>query len=338
LSAWIHASHEKFSCEDAAISIDHYKHQADHCDSNYKRIEGSMKFALLLMSACALAAAPTIATASPNAAESPILQKIKRGEPIVLGHRTNSPPLSYASESGAEGYSVDICRAAVARLARQVQRREIAITYKPVTLENRLAKIAGGEIDIECGLTTNTTSRARTVNFSPTILVTGTKFVVPANSSVQQPNELSGRVVSAGKGSTNAKSARRFAQERNIALQFRETIDTKAAFVEMMNGKADAAALNEISARGWSREDAKHSVRFLDRYLSTEPVAIALPKHDAAFTSAFNAAVSEVLISGEGEKIYERWLGRFGLGLPINQYTREAHRMPIAFSMPDELL
>jgi glutamate/aspartate transport system substrate-binding protein len=256
----------------------------------------------------------------------------------VLGHRTNSPPLSYSGESGPEGYSVDICRAAVARLARQLQRRDIAIVYKPVTLENRLTKVSGGEVDMECGLTTNTTSRAKTVNFSPTILVTGTKFVVPATSSVQQPLELSGRTVSAGKGSTNVKSARRFAQERNIALQFRETNDTKAAFVEMVNGKADAAALNEISARGWSREDTKHSVRFLDRYLSTEPVAVALPKHDVVFTNAFSAAISDVLISGEGEKIYERWLGRFGLGLPINQYTREAHRMPIAFSMPDELL
>jgi ABC-type amino acid transport substrate-binding protein len=295
-----------------------------------------MKIAFLFASACVLVSVSAFAQTS--AGDSPILQRLKRGEPIVLGHRANSPPLSYSGENGAEGYSVDMCRAAVARLARQLQRRDIAIIYKPVTLENRLTKVSGGEVDMECGLTTNTTSRAKTVNFSPTILVTGTKFVVPATSSVQQPLELSGRIVTAGKGSTNVKSARRFAQERNIALQFRETNDTKAAFVEMVNGKADAAALNEISARGWSREDTKNAVRFLDRYLSTEPVAIALPKHDVAFTNAFSAAVSEVLISGEGEKIYERWLGRFGLGLPINQYTREAHRMPIAFSMPDELL
>ncbi len=295
-----------------------------------------MKLTLFFAGAVALAATPVGAQTS--ASESQILQRLKRGEPIVVGHRTNSPPLSATGENGPEGYSVDICRAAVARLARQLQRREIEIVYKPVTLEDRLTKVSGGEIDMECGLTTNTTSRARSVNFSPTILVTGTRFVVPASSSVQQARELSGRTVSAGKGSTNVKSARRFAQERNIALQFRETTDTKAAFVEMVNGKADAAALNEISARGWSREDTKYSVRFLDRYLSTEPVAIALPKSDVAFTNAFSAAVSEVLISGEGEKIYERWLGRFGLGLPINQYTREAHRMPIAFSMPDELL
>lgn len=301
-----------------------------------------MKFVCISVSFTALtlvsSIVSTVALAQPNTNDSPILQRLKRGEPIVLGHRTNSPPLSYTGESGAEGYSVDICRAAVARLARQLQRREIPIVYKPVTLENRLAKVSSGEIDMECGLTTNTTSRARTVNFSPTILVTGTKFVVPSNSSIQHAAELSGRSVSAGKGSTNAKSARRFAQERNIAISFRETSDTKAAFVEMVNGKSDAAALNEISARGWSREETKQAVRFLDRYLSTEPVAIALPKHDAAFTSAFSAAISDVLIAGDGEKIYERWLGRFGLGLPLNQYTRESYRMPIAFSMPDELL
>ncbi len=275
---------------------------------------------------------------SNNASDSAILQKIKRGEPIVMGHRTNSPPLSYAGENGADGYTVDVCRAAIARLAKQLQRKEIAIIYKPVSLENRLSKVADREVDMECGLTTNTISRARTVNFSPTILVTGTKIVVLADSRIQSHSDLAGRAVSAGRGSTNLKSAKRFANERNLAISLRETNDTKAAFIDMVNRSTDAAALNEISARGWSREDTKNAVRFLDRYLSTEPVAIALPKHDAAFTNAFSAAVSEVLVSGEGERIYERWLGRYGLGLPLNQFTREAYRLPLAFSIADELL
>jgi ABC-type amino acid transport substrate-binding protein len=270
--------------------------------------------------------------------DSPILKKLKRGEPVVLGYRSNSPPLSFANAGVADGYTVDICRAAIARLAKQLQRKDIAIEYKAVTLENRLTHVARGEIDMECGLTTNTTSRARVVDFSPTVLVTGTKFVVIASSSVQLPQELSGRTVSVGRGSTNAKSARRFASERSITIRLQETSDTKTAFTDVITGKSEAAALNEISARGWSREETRVAVRLLDRYLSTEPVAIALPKQDPVFTAAMSAAVSEVLISGEGERIYERWLGRFGLGLPLNQYTREAYRLPIAFSIADELL
>jgi ABC-type amino acid transport substrate-binding protein len=292
----------------------------------------------VILSAFVLCCFNTSFAASVGANESPVLAKLKRGEPIVLGHRTNSPPLSFADGNGAAGYTVDVCRAAVARLAKQLQRKEIIIIYHPVSLENRLTKVVNREIDVECGLTTNTTSRAQMVNFSPTVLVTGTKFVVLADSRIQSPSELAGRAVSAGKGSTNMKSAKRYANERNLAIQLRETSDTKAAFLDVVQGKADAAALNEISARGWSREASPRAVRLLDRYLSTEPVAIALPKHDEAFTSAFSAAVSEVLISGEGERIYEKWLGRYGLGLPLNQFTREAYRMPLAFSIADELL
>ena len=51
------------------------------------------------------------------------LDRIKRGEPIRLGYRTNSPPLSFARDGVAAGYTVDLCRAAVARMARQLQRK-----------------------------------------------------------------------------------------------------------------------------------------------------------------------------------------------------------------------
>ncbi len=45
------------------------------------------------------------------------LDRIRRGEPIRLGYRTNSPPLSFVRDGLAMGYTVDLCRAAVARMA-----------------------------------------------------------------------------------------------------------------------------------------------------------------------------------------------------------------------------
>jgi ABC-type amino acid transport substrate-binding protein len=266
------------------------------------------------------------------------MDRIKRGEPIRLGYRTNSPPLSFARDGIAAGYTVDLCRAALGRLAVSAPKKDINITYVPVTIDNRLTKVASGEIDMECGLTSNTVSRAKQVAFSPIVLITGTKFAVTPDSPLIAAHQLQGKRVAAGKGTTNLRSLTRYAADRGLKLNVVETTDTKAAFTAVSQGVASAAAINEISAIGWSREQPQAAVRLLDRYLSTEPVAVSLPKHDPEFVRAFSAALADVLISGEAERIYQRWLGNNGLGLPLNQLTREAYRVPIVFSVPDELL
>jgi ABC-type amino acid transport substrate-binding protein len=290
-----------------------------------------------LVTVTALSAA-CVATQAEPAGATTALDRIKRGEPIRLGYRTNSPPLSFARDGVAMGYTVDLCRAAVARMAKQLQRKDIAITYVPVTIENRMTKVAAGEIDMECGLTSNTVSRAKQVAFSPIVLITGTKFAVIPGSSLQTPQQLEGKLVAAGKGTTNLRSLTRYAADRGLKMSVVETADTKAAFTAVSKGTASAAAINEISAIGWSREQPEAAVRLLDRYLSTEPVAVSLPKHDPEFVRAFSAALADVMIGGEAERIYQRWLGSAGLGLPLNQLTREAFRVPTVFSVADELL
>ena len=127
--------------------------------------------------ALVLAAAGCVAAQAEPFGVTTALDRIKRGEAIRLGYRTNSPPLSFAGDGVAAGYTVDLCRAAVARMARQLRRKDIAIIYVPVTIENRMMKVAAGEIDMESALTSNTVSRSKHVAFSPIVLVTGTKFL-----------------------------------------------------------------------------------------------------------------------------------------------------------------
>lgn len=294
----------------------------------------------LLASSMTLAVVLSCGQMEANAepASSSAMERIKRGDPVRLGHRTASPPLSFVRDGRAEGYTVDLCRAAIVRMAKQLSRKDIPITFVAVSIDNRISKVAAGDIDMECGLTSNTASRAKQVDFSPIVLVTGTKFAVALRSGLQTPQQLEGQAVAAGKGTTNLRSLTRYATERGLKMNVMETADTKAAFVAVAQGKASAAALNEISALGWSREQPQSAVRLLERYLSTEPVAVSLPKHDPEFSRAFNSALAEVLISGEAERIYQRWLGSAGLGLPLNQLTREAFRVPVVFSVPDELL
>ena len=106
-------------------------------------------------------------------------------------------------------------------------------------------------------------------------------------SALQSPQHLDGKVVAAGKGTTNLRSLTRYAADRALKVSVIETIDTKAACTTVSQGTTSAAALNEISAMGWSREQPQAAARLLDRYLSTKPVAVGLPKHYPEFVRVF---------------------------------------------------
>ena len=103
-------------------------------------------------------------------------------------------------------------------------------------------------------------------------------------------------------------------------------------------GSTNAAASNEISALGWARAVSSSPTKLIGSYLSTESIAICPPKHDPSFVQAFNNAVAGVLVSGEAERVYKEWLGTDGLGLPLNQLTRETYRLPSTFGISDNLL
>src|SRR5262245_48880610 len=119
---------------------------------------------LLLVWPGALLCQPSLLSGTPS--------KVKQAGSIVLGYRVSSPPFSYVPQGNAEpiGYSVDLCREIVGDIAKDLD-SGIKITFVPVTPSNRLAKIMAGEIDLECGSTTNNAERRGQVAFSPIIFV-----------------------------------------------------------------------------------------------------------------------------------------------------------------------
>jgi glutamate/aspartate transport system substrate-binding protein len=92
---------------------------------------------------------------------------------IVLGHRESSIPFSYLSPRGEPiGYAVDLCKLVVEAIGEEVG-RTLAIRWQPVTAESRIAAVASGQVDMECGSTTNNLERQKLVSFSPTFFVSG---------------------------------------------------------------------------------------------------------------------------------------------------------------------
>ena len=113
---------------------------------------------------------------------------------MVIGYRESSIPFSYLNSRGDPiGYSIDLGRAVVEAMSNELNGQPLKIKFVPVTSESRIGAVKNGEIDLECGSTTNNTERQKEVAFSPIIFVAGTKLLVKRGSPIQSFRDLNGK-------------------------------------------------------------------------------------------------------------------------------------------------
>ncbi len=107
----------------------------------------------------------------------PTLQRIKDRGTITIGHRETSVPFSYiGNDEQPVGYSIDLCLRAVDAIEEKIGVDELDVKWVAVTPQTRLALIANGTIDLECGSTTNNLTRQEQVDYAYVSYITGTAY------------------------------------------------------------------------------------------------------------------------------------------------------------------
>ena len=102
------------------------------------------------------------------------LKRVSESGEFRIGYVPDAPPLSFQDDKGnVVGYSIDLCRHIASTIRDELGLEQIDIVFKPlVSMEERLAAIENGEVDIECGATTVTLSRRERVDFTLMTFIT----------------------------------------------------------------------------------------------------------------------------------------------------------------------
>ena len=269
---------------------------------------------------------------------------------IRIGVREASVPFAFRNRAGqAIGFSVDICRAIAADAARAINRdlvepdapawqTGLRMDFIPVAADDRLRMVTSGAIDLECGSTTATDERARSVAFSPVFFMAGTKLATPAGQGVSSWRDLGGKTVAVSTGTTNETVMQRLASQSTPPFTVASLPSVEAAFAAVVSGKAAAVASDDILlAGGIASNPANAGLRVVGDYLSFEPYAIMLPKDDPAFLALVRASFARQAESGMLRASYQRWftdpLPTGGaLDLPMSAQLSEIFR---ALGQPD---
>ena len=133
---------------------------------------GGALLALVMLASGAPCLAPPA-----HAAADGVLAKIEAEGVIHAGTRASAPPFARKLEAGGfEGFSVDLLEL-IRVAAEEKVGRPVALELHEVTPGDRLQRVAGGELDIVCGITTPTWEREVLVDFSVPFFRDGTRIL-----------------------------------------------------------------------------------------------------------------------------------------------------------------
>lgn len=299
----------------------------------------------------AAAAAPLQAQPAPAPGElSGALLAVRDRGTLRVGVREGAVPFSFLNRGGQPvGFSVDICHEIAADVAAALNRplvepdapawqAGVRIAYVPVAADQRLPAVTERRIDLECGSTTATEERAKSVAFSPVFFVAGTKIAVPGGSRVSSWRELAGKSVAVSAGTTNETVLKRLAGMANPPVTVHALPSVDDAFAAAAAGQAEAVASDDILLAGAiATRPGAAGFRMVGDYLSFEPYAIMLPKDDPAFLALVRASFARQAEAGLLRAGYERWFTKplptgGNLALPMGPQLAEIYR---ALGQPD---
>jgi glutamate/aspartate transport system substrate-binding protein len=185
---------------------------------------------------------------------------------------------------------------------------KLKVEFVPVTSQTRIPILMGGNIDMECGSTTNSVERQKQVAFAPTYFVTGTKIVVKKSSGIKGYDDLKGKTVVFTQGTTNERAMKAYNDAKKLGINFIPSKDHAESFLAVQTDRAAAFPMDDILLYGL-KAGAKNPNDFvvIGEFLSDDPYAIMLRKDDPAFKKLVDDTVTGIYKSGEINKIYTKW-------------------------------
>jgi len=213
----------------------------------------------------------------------PITQAVlDRGE-LICGVNTGLAGFAFVNDAGDwEGFDVDFCRAVAAAILGDAT----AVSFRPLSADERQAALQSGEIDMMSRNTTWTLTRDAVwgATFAPTTFYDGQGFAVRADSGITDLAGLDGTAICVQTGTTTELNLADAMNVNGLAyepLVFSEAPDTWNAFVE---GRCDAFTTDLSGVLAYiaaSPDPSAYSA--LPVVISKEPLGPLSPQSDSQF-------------------------------------------------------
>jgi glutamate/aspartate transport system substrate-binding protein len=265
-----------------------------------------------------------------------VLERVAAGGKLVLAHRESSIPFSYLDgDKKPVGYALDLCLKIAEAVRKKTGAKNMAVELLMVTPSNRIDTVAQGKADMECGSTTNNAERRQKVGFTIPHFITGARLLVKASSGIERIEDLQGRKVVSTKSTTPLKALEQVNRDRGLSLKIIEAPDHAKAIEMVESGEVDAFAMDDVLLFGLAANRARpETLKVVGKFLTTEPLAIMLPRNDPQFKKLVDDEMRRLIVSREIYPIYDKWFlspippRNTPLKMPVSYLLRDFWKFP----------
>lgn len=288
-----------------------------------------MKLSILMTAVLLTAGLATTASAQ-------TLKKVGDSNKITVSYREASVPFSYLiGSTKAVGFSVELTEAIVDDVRKKLKKPNLEVAYMPVTSQNRIPLLVNGTYDIECGSTTNNTTRAKDVTFAINHFYTGTRLLTKKSSGIKNYADLAKKTVSSTTGTTNAQVIRKYSAEKNLDMQLILGKDHDDSLLLVENDRALAFAMDDILLFGlMANSKNPAALEVVGDSLQVEPYACMVRKDDPEFKKLVDGTITRLMKSGEFARMYTKWFMSpippkgVNLNLPMSEQLKANLKTP----------
>lgn len=268
---------------------------------------------MIIRTLIATAVAASCLFSLPVSADESTLAKIKQTSTLKLGYRENSPPFSFLTDDKKpRGYSVDLCKAVADGIAKQLNITNLDVQWVPVSAQTRFTALKSGEIDLECGNTTQTLSRRADFDFSLMTFVDGASLLFRAGEKPNSLEDIKGQRVAVVSGTTTEKALDGLVKAEKIGVSLIKVKDHNEALAALKDKTATAYAADRtvlITTALLSGEGKGYEVS--DVQFTYEPYGLMM-RRDTDMRLAVDRTLAGLYRTGEIGPVLKHWFEPLG--------------------------
>jgi len=260
----------------------------------------AVSVAALAMTACggsASSAASSVASSASSEAASASAAGLTTVEAGKLTMATNAtfPPYEMTTDAGTiEGIDVDTAKAIAEKLGLELQ-------VDDMEFDAALLSVQQGKADIVMAGVTVTDERKAVMDFSDSYATGIQSIIVPNDSDIASPDDLSGKKIGTQRGTTGyIYCSDDFGEDSVVAYDSGLT-----AVQALNNGQVDAVVIDNAPAKEYVA--ANPGLKVLDTSYAEEDYAIGMAK-GSPLEDAINNALKELKEDGTLQSIVDKYI------------------------------
>jgi polar amino acid transport system substrate-binding protein len=240
---------------------------------------------------------------NPAEADAAVANIRARGR-LIVGLDIGSNLFSFRDPITGEitGFDVDVA----GEVARDIFGTPSQVEYRILSSDERITALEKSQVDVVVKTMTITCERRKQVNFSTVYLDATQRILVPRDSPITKPSDLSGKRVCVARGTTSLQRIREIAPPPIVV----EVVNWADCLVTLQQRQVDAVSTDDSILAGLVSQDPY--LHIVGPNMGTQPYGVGIKLDNTGLVRFVNGTLERIRRDGTWNALYRKWLTVLG--------------------------